>query len=151
MTNESKAIAKAEVNSISVNPNFNVPEGYICTFDISTDDGKLQVLSALNGAVPLKDEVGTILQVCDCVTEPGIRKARAANQEDSQCTNVYITTVEGVTYFSQSEGVARSVKMIAALWPDFGKSTDLGYINVSCIEKQLANGNTIKSIVPASV
>lgn len=148
--NTETAIVSTTATELAKNPSFEIPEGFINTFDLTTDEGKFSVLAALNGAEPLNDHVGEVLQVCDCITEPGIRKARDNRSEDTHCINTYLVTVDGMAYFSQSDGVARSVRMIAALWGDFGKSTELGYLNLCCIEKKLANGNTIKNIVPAN-
>lgn len=136
---------------IKVNENelteFNVPEGFFNTCDITTDDGKHATVNAINGAVSLKDYEGQPLNICDCIVMPGIRKSRDGG-EDKPCKNVYLIDVDGKAYFSQSDGVAHSVQWIAALWPDFGKNTtDDGFVTLYLKAQELPNGNTLKTLV----
>lgn len=125
-------------------------EGYINTFPIDTVEGKIATINAYNAAVSLKDYVGVVLHICDVITMPGIRKARSLDQVDTHCQNTYLIDTEGKAYFSQSDGVAKSINVIAAMMPDFGKSSELGYLPLACTETQLANGNTLKQIVVVS-
>lgn len=125
-------------------------EGYINTLPIDTAEGKIATINAYNTAVSLKDYVGVVLHICDVITMPGIRKARSLDQIDNQCQNTYLIDTEGKAYFSQSDGVAKSINVIAAMMPDFGKNGELGYLPLACTETQLANGNTLKQIVIAS-
>ena len=125
-------------------------EGYINTFPIDTVEGKIATINAYNTAVSLKDYVGVVLHICDVITMPGIRKARSLDQVDTHCQNTYLIDVEGKVYCSQSDGVAKSINVIAAMMPDFGKNSELGYLPLACTETQLANGNTLKQIVIAS-
>ena len=144
-----KAIAKAMENAImeTENVNFAIPTGFINTFDLSTNEGKMKVVNATNNSVPLKDYMGVELHICDCVTMPGIRKGRNG-MPDTECKNTHLIDVDGISYFSQSDGVARAVQMFAAMWPDFGKhTTDEGYLKVACTSQELPNGNTLKTLV----
>lgn len=125
-------------------------EGYINTLPIDTTEGKIATINAYNAAVSLKDYVGVVLHICDVITMPGIRKARSLDQVDTQCQSTYLIDTEGKAYFSQSDGVAKSINVIAAMMPDFGKNSELGYLPLACTETQLANGNTLKQIVIAS-
>lgn len=125
-------------------------EGYINTLPIDTAEGKIATINAYNAAVSLKDYVGVVLHICDVITMPGVRKARSLDQMDTQCQNTYLIDTEGKAYFSQSDGVAKSINVIAAMMPDFGKNGELGYLSLACTETQLANGNTLKQIVIAS-
>ena len=125
---------------------FNVPTGYINTYDLSTNSGKMKVVNATTNSVPLKDFQDVELHIMDCVTMPGIRKGRNG-MPDTDCTNVHLIDENGVSYFSQSDGVARSVQMISAMWPDFGKTTELGYLRLKCTAQTLPNGNTLKTLV----
>ena len=142
------AIQKAMENAIEVKDNvdFNIPTGFINTFDLSTNDGKMKVVNAVNNSVPLKDFMDTELHIVDCVTMPGIRKGRNG-MPDTECKNVHMIDENGVSYFSQSDGVSRAIQMIAAMWPDFGKSTETGYLALKCVAQELPNGNTLKSLV----
>lgn len=125
-------------------------EGYINTLPIDTAEGKIATINAYNAAVSLKDYVGVVLHICDVITMPGDRKARSLDQMDTKCQNTYLIDTEGKAYFSQSDGVAKSINVIAAMMPDFGKNSELGYLPLACTETQLANGNTLKQIVIAS-
>lgn len=119
----------------------------INTFDLTTNEGKMKAINAMNNSVPLKDYVNTDLHICDCVTMEGVRKGRNG-MPDTACTNVYLVDVDGVSYFSQSDGVARAIKMFATMWGDFGKTTtEEGYLNIKCVEQELSNGNTLKTLV----
>ena len=144
-----KEITKVENTAITASDNsFDIPTGFINTFDITTDEGKKQVLKSFNASEPLNNHVGECLKICDCITAPGTRKGRNG-MPDVPCQNTYLIDVDGVTYFSQSDGVARSLQMFAALYPDFGKSSEKGYIEISCVEQALNNGNTLKTLIPA--
>ena len=125
-------------------------EGYVNTLPIETVEGKIATVNAYNAAVSLKDFVGVVLHVCDVITMPGVRKSRIVGQPDMECQNTYLIDVDGKAYFSQSDGVARSINVIAAMMPDFGKGSELGYLPLACTETQLANGNTLKQIVIVS-
>ena len=117
----------------------------INTLNTDTFDGKITALNALNNAVSLKD-ANSSLKICDCIALPGVRKGRN-NTADTECQNTYLIDIDGNAYFTQSDGIARSVRMIYMLFPDFGKSSDVGYLKVRVVEKKLPNGNTIKSLV----
>lgn len=145
MTNEIvKTDQTQEIQAVSM------VEGYINTLPIDTAEGKIATINAYNAAVSLKDYVGVVLHICDVITMPGIRKARSLDQVDTKCQNTYLIDTEGKAYFSQSDGVAKSINVIAAMMPDFGKNSELGYLPLACNETQLANGNTLKQIVIAS-
>jgi hypothetical protein len=120
---------------------------YIMTVNTDSTEGKLQVLAALNYAAPLKDFVDKPIKVRDCITMPGVRKSRNGGH-DTPCQNTYLIDTDGNAYFSQSDGVKRSVLMIFALFPQFGKETENGYIELKLVEQNLANGNTLKNLVP---
>ena len=117
----------------------------INTLNTDTFDGKITALNALNNAVSLKDAANP-LKICDCIALPGVRKGRN-NTADTECQNTYLIDIDGNAYFTQSDGIARSVRMIYMLFPDFGKSSDVGYLKVRVVEKKLPNGNTIKALV----
>lgn len=121
---------------------FNIPQGYVCTLDMTTNDGKKKVAQALNGSTPLKDKMDKVINLTGVITTPG---TRAVSGND--CTNNYLIADDGTVYFSQSDGVTRSIKVIVGLW-----GADLANGNsvpVKCITQKLNNGNTLKTIVPA--
>ncbi len=139
--NENTAVTK-----IADMVDFSIPTGYINTFDLESNSDKIKVINAVNNSVPLKDYMDKELHICDCITMPGIRKGRNG-MPDTNCTNTHLIDVDGVSYFSQSDGVARAIVMFAALWPDFGKSTELGCLRMKCVAQDLPNGNTLKTMV----
>lgn len=135
-------IMKAQDASIVEDNTFNIPQGYVCTLDMTTQEGKVAVAKALNGSNPLKDKMDEVLHLKGIVTTPG---TRAVSGND--CTNNYLILDDGEVLFSQSDGVTRSLKVIVALWGAQLAAGDI--VDVKCISQQLNNGNTLKTIVPA--
>lgn len=143
-----KAIEKNDAAITASDNEFDIPTGFINTFDLNTDEGKTSVLKAYNAAEPLNNHVGEVLQICDVMTTPGIRKGRNGNP-DQTCQNTYLIDIDGNAYFSQSDGVARSLQMFIALYPDMGKSSEKGCVELVCTEQEMNNGNTLKTLIPA--
>lgn len=136
--------------TISNGTDFAIPRGYICTVDLNTLDGKLKLANALNGAVSMKDKIGDTLRVVDIVTTAGVR-ARTGEE----CVNSYLICEDGTVYFSQSDGVSRSLKVLVAIFTDaetgkFVSPVSLG-VGMQVKEQTLANGNTLKSVVPVQL
>ena len=136
MTENITAIATAEDTAIDFEP----VQGYINTCDLDTLDGKMRSANAINSAVSLNDHVGEVLRVVDVITMPGIRKGRNG-QADTPCQNTYLIDEDGITYFSQSDGVKRSMSIFKTC--DAGK----GCLPLACKADVLPNGNTIKTLV----
>ena len=125
----------------------------ITTFAEDTVENKLAFVSAVNSATSPTDfvkENGTDVTfvVTNTFTMPGIRKARGAGQVDTTCQNTYLITADGECLMSQSDGIYRSAAAIVAMFPtlDLGDGNEGMRMRVQ--EKQLKNGNTIKSLVP---
>lgn len=135
-------IVKSENAAIVEDNAFNIPQGYVCTLDMTTNEGKKQVAQALNGSTPLKDKMNEVINLIGVITTPG---TRAVSGND--CTNNYLIADDGTVYFSQSDGVTRSVKVIVALWG--AELANGNSVSVKCITQKLNNGNTLKTIVPA--
>lgn len=131
----------SETTEIVIN-DFNISEGFICTLDQTTTEGKVAIAKALNGSEPLKDHMNEVLHLAGVITTPGVRAQSGAN-----CTNNYFVLEDGTVLFSQSDGVTRSLKVIAALWG--GDLHDGKSVDVKCISQNLNNGNTLKTIIPA--
>ena len=125
-----------------VTDDFNISEGFICTLDRTTTEGKVAIAKALNGSEPLKDHMNEVLHLAGVITTPGVRAQTGAN-----CINNYLVLDDGKVLFSQSDGVTRSLKVIAALWG--GDLHDGKSVDVKCISQNLNNGNTLKTIIPA--
>lgn len=122
---------------------FNIPRGYICTVDISTIDGKLDVMNALNGSTSLSDHVDETLIVKNIVTTQGVR-----SRTGETCTNTHLLLDDGTALFSQSDGVARSASVLVALFTSNGVCDFGDGIAVKCVEQKLPNGNSLKTLVP---
>lgn len=125
-----------------VTNDFNISEGFICTLDRTSTEGKVAIAKALNGSEPLKEHMNEVLHLAGVITTPGVRAQSGAN-----CTNNYLVLDDGKVLFSQSDGVTRSLKVIAALWG--GDLHDGKTVDVKCISQNLTNGNTLKTIIPA--
>lgn len=139
MKNENNELATSENSA-----NFEIPKGFICTVDVSTMDGKLDVMNALNGSTSLAEHEGETLLLKNVVTTQGSR-----SRTGELCTNTHLILADGTTLFSQSDGVKRSVEVLVALFTingvcDFGDG-----IPVKLVSQQLSNGNTLKTLVPA--
>ena len=139
----------SQLNQANVS-DFQIPRGYICTLDITTIEGKMDLATALNGAVSMRDQINKPLSVVNVVTTQG---ARARTGEE--CVNTYLICEDGTVYFSQSDGIARSVKVLVALFTD---PTSNEFINpvsqgvgFMVKEQALQNGNTLKTVVPVKL
>lgn len=113
---------------------------FICTMDVSTFAGKKAIVNARNSAISLNSYgLGKKLEIVGVYTAPGYR-----NITGQLCTNVYLFAKDGKTYFSQSEGIARSVLDIYDMFPDFNAAG--GGIPVVVKSTKLDGGRTIKSL-----
>ena len=117
---------------------------FINTLSSDNPADKIATVNALNSSVSLNDYMDTPLKVVDVIQTPGVRKARQQGQVDTPCDNTYLITADGKSYMSQSAGVARSVRNLLAVFPDFNKEN--GGITVVCVEQKLANGNSLKQL-----
>lgn len=143
-------IAAENNNAIVAGNDLAIPKGFICTIDTTDIKGKVSLVNAVNSAVSSKDVTGDVLRVVNVVTTPG---ARARTGE--ACTNTYLVCEDGITYFTQSDGVARDIALIVAAFTDkathqFINPVELGF-GVQIIETKLANGNTLKKCVLANL
>lgn len=115
---------------------------YICTVNADTDEGKIAIMTALNGAESLKNHLNEVIELSGIITMEGVR-----SQSGEICTNNYLLAADGKAYFSQSSGVTRSLMVINQLWG--AKFADGGTVNVKCVQQNLGNGHTLNTIVPA--
>ena len=120
------------------------------TVNLEDRAGKNAILRALNDAESLAAAVpaGTVLEVTDFAVTPGVRRSRQAGIPDTECCNVYILTKDGRAFMTQSDGIARSVQQILAVYPEGLTANDDGCLKLTVKERTLNNGNTIKSLVP---
>ena len=111
---------------------------YICTMDDSTFEGKRAIVNARNNAVSLNAIGDTPLTVIGAYTVPGVR-----SQTGQKCVNVYLFANDGNTYFSQSQGIYRSVLDIYDMFPDFNAPNGLPLVVKTT---PLSGGRSTKSL-----
>lgn len=113
---------------------------FICTVDNKTFEGKRAIVNARNSAKSLNSYgEGKRLDVVGAYTAPAVR-----SQTGQPCTNVYLFTADGNTYFSQSEGINRSILDIVDMFPDM--NAENGGIPVVVNSTALGGGKSIKSL-----
>lgn len=113
---------------------------FICTVDNRTFEGKRSIVNARNSAKSLNSYgEGKRLDVVGAYTAPAVRP-----QTGQLCTNVYLFTADGNTYFSQSEGINRSILDIVDMFPDM--NAENGGIPVVVNSTSLGGGKSIKSL-----
>lgn len=111
---------------------------YICTMDDSTFEGKRAIVNARNSAVSLNGHGAEPLTVVGVYIAPGTR-----SQTGQKCANVYLFGKDGRTYFSQSQGIYRSVLDICDVFPDFNAPDG---ITVVVKQTALGGGRFTKSL-----
>lgn len=111
---------------------------YICTMDDSTFEGKRAIVNARNSAVSLNERGAEPLTVIGAYIAPGVR-----SQTGQKCANVYLFGKDGKTYFSQSQGIYRSVLDIYDVFPDFNAPDG---ITVVVKQTALGGGRSTKSL-----
>lgn len=111
---------------------------YICTMDDSTFEGKRAIVNARNSAVSLNAHGAEPLTVIGAYIAPGVR-----SQTGQKCANVYLFGKDGKTYFSQSQGIYRSVLDIYDVFPDFNAPDG---ITVAVKQTALSGGRFTKSL-----
>lgn len=137
MSNEIIKSNTTEVVPVSETFDFNIPEGYICTVDISTFEGAATVTNAINASTSLNDYKEDVFEIVDIITVPGVR-----SRTGEQCINTHLVLKDGTMLFSQSDGVARSAKFIVGF---LGQYIHDG-IKVRVKETALRNGNSLKTL-----
>lgn len=111
---------------------------YICTMDDSTFEGKRAIVNARNNALSLNGYGAEPLTVVGVYVAPGVR-----SQTGQKCANVYLFGKDGSTYFSQSQGIYRSVLDIYDMFPDFNAPDG---IVVAVKQTPLGGGRSTKSL-----
>ena len=111
---------------------------YICTMDSSTFEGKRAIVNARNSALSLNGHGAGPLTVVGAYIAPGVRF-----QTGQKCANVYLFGKDGQTYFSQSQGIYRSVLDIYDMFPDFNAPDG---ITIAVKQTPLGGGRSTKSL-----
>lgn len=106
-------ISKSEYNALATSSavDFDIPEGCICTIDLTTDEGALKAANAFGSAESLSKKEEDEFIVVDIVTKNGVR----AQSDNEPCMDVILITDDGECLFTQSSGIYNSVvAMVAA-------------------------------------
>lgn len=130
-----------QMNGTTVNETAqNTADNYrcICTMDDSTFEGKRAIVNARNNALSLNGIGDAPLIVVGAYIVPGVR-----SQTGQKCANVYLFANDGKTYFSQSQGIYRSVLDIYDMFPDFNAPDG---IPVAVKQTPLGGGRSTKSL-----
>ena len=130
-----------QMNDTTVNETAqNTADNYrcICTVDNSTFEGKRIIVNARNSALSLNERGEKPLTVIGAYIMPGVR-----SQTGQKCANVYLFGKNGQTYFSQSQGIYRSVLDIYDMFPDFNAPDG---ITVAVKKTVLSGGRSMKSL-----
>ena len=136
MNEENEQMNDTTVNEIPQNTGNNYR--YICTMDISTFEGKRAIVNARNNALSLNEHGAEPLTIIGAYIGQGVR-----SQTGQKCANVYIVGKDGQTYFSQSQGIYRSVLDIYDMFPDFNAPDG---ITVAVKQTSLGGGRSTKSL-----
>lgn len=132
------AIATVENNAIAPVIDFNIPDGFICTVDTTTDEGAINAANALGAAESLSAYDKKEFTVVDVITKPGIR---AVSEE--ACTDVILILKDGTCLFSQSVGILNSVQFMVAAC---GLEKIHRGVRVQLAEITTRGGNTLKQL-----
>nr|DAN21854.1 MAG TPA_asm: Single-stranded DNA-binding protein [Bacteriophage sp.] len=140
MNEENEQMNDATVNETAQNTAQNTADNYryICTMDNSTFEGKRAIVNARNSALSLNGCGAKLLTVIGVYIAPGVR-----SQTGLKCANVYLFGKDGNTYFSQSQGIYRSVLDIYDMFPDFNAPDG---ITVAVKQTPLSGGRSTKSL-----
>jgi hypothetical protein len=136
MNEENEQMNDTTVNETAQNTAGNYR--YICTMDNSTFEGKRAIVNARNSALSLNRRGAEPLTVIGVYIAPGVR-----SQTGQKCANVYLFGKDGNTYFSQSQGIYRSVLDIYDMFPDFNAPDG---IIVAVKQTPLNGGRSTKSL-----
>lgn len=136
MNEENEQMNDTTVNETAQNTAGNYR--YICTMDSTTFEGKRAIVNARNSALSLNGRGAEPLTVVGAYIGPGVR-----SQTGQKCANVYLFAKDGNTYFSQSQGVYRSVLDIYDVFPDFNAPDG---ITVVVKQTPLGGGRFTKSL-----
>lgn len=140
-----------ETAIVTAEPQFDAKS--ITTIDNESAEAKLEVVAAVNAATSLNEYIeengtDTIIDVRNIFTMPGVRKSRDPRLPDTPCQNTYLITKDGECLMSQSDGIYRSAAIIVQMFPTLEISEGDRGMKMRVQVKKLANGNTIKSLVP---
>lgn len=123
----------------SVTGNGFKPKKYV-TFDPQIPTNRVRMFNARNSATSLKNLGDTPIDIVDIMTQIGVR-TRSGNP----CQNTYIFTADGQVYFTQSNGLGKTINEIVDMVSgDFKANTTNGYVKVQIKETPLSGNRSYK-------
>lgn len=115
------------------------PQQYI-TFEPHVPANRVRMFNARNSATSLKNLGDTPIDIVDVMTEIGVR-TRSGNP----CQNTYIFTADGQVYFTQSNGLGKTInELVEMVEGDFKTNTTNGYVKVQIKETSLSGDRSYK-------
>lgn len=121
----------------SVTGNGFKPKKYL-TFDPLIPANRVRMFNARNSALSLKNLGDTPIDIVDVMTQIG---ARSGNP----CQNTYIFTADGQVYFTQSNGLGKTINAVVDMVSgDFKNNTTNGYVKAQIKETPLSGGRSYK-------
>lgn len=123
----------------SVTGNDFKPKKYV-TFDPQNPANRVRMFNARNSAMSLKNLGDTPIDIVDIMTQISVR-TRSGNP----CQNTYIFTADGQVYFTQSNGLGKTINEIVNMVSgDFKANTTNGYVKVQIKETPLSGNRSYK-------
>ena len=135
---ENTTLAIADSATLAPVIDFDIPEGFICTVDTSTDMGAINAANALGSAESLSSYDKDEFVIVDIITKPGVRAV-----SNDPCTDVVLILDDGACLFSQSVGILNSVQMLIAAC---GLEKLHRGVRVKLTEITTRGGNTLKQL-----
>lgn len=115
------------------------PQQYI-TFDRHIPANRVRMFNARNSATSLKNLGDTPIDIVDVMTQIGTR-TRSGNP----CQNTYIFAADGQVYFTQSNGLGKTInELVDMVEGDFKANTTNGYVRVQIRETPLSGDRSYK-------
>lgn len=115
------------------------PQQYI-TFDPHIPANRVRMFNARNSATSLKNLGDTPIDIVDVMTQIGVR-TRSGNP----CQNTYIFSADGQVYFTQSNGLGKTINaLVDMVEGDFKTNTTNGYVKVQIKEMSLSDNRSYK-------
>lgn len=141
--NENVNTETGELTENVITPNITgngfEPQQYI-TFDSHIPANRVRMFNARNSATTLKNLGDTPIDIVDVMTQIGVR-TRSGNP----CQNTYIFTADGQVYFTQSNGLGKTInELVDMVEGDFKTNTTNGYVKVQIKETSLSGDRSYK-------
>lgn len=127
------------VTTPNVTGNGFEPQQYI-TFDPHIPANRVRMFNARNSATSLKNLGDTPIDIVDVMT-----RISARTRSGNPCQNTYIFTADEQVYFTQSNGLGKTInELVDMVEGDFKTNTTNGYVKVQIKEIPLSEGRSYK-------